>query len=458
MTLIDQVQDAILRGRLLKRGQPVLVAVSGGLDSMVLLHLLHALAPARSCRWQLRIAHFNHQLRGRASDADQQLVRHTAEALGLRISVGCGDVRAFARRRGISVEMAARQMRHAFLARTARRLGVGTIALAHHADDQVEHFLLRLLRGAGAEGMAGMKPQSPSPALRDVRLIRPLLHIARADLESHARRNRIRFRQDASNASLDLQRNRIRHELLPLLRREYQPGLSRTVLRTMDILGAEADCVLAQARHWLDTKHRTAFDRLHLAVQRQVLRLQLAPLNLRPDFELVERLRRAVDEPATVSPGCAVIRDEKGLVHVRPRPPAGPLSRPIAVTIALDPAAGERLFDGVRCCWKVQTRRGKQPPGSVAGCEVFDADAIGAVIGLRHWRPGDRFQPIGMASPVKLQDLFTNRKVPREDRHQLLIAESASGIIFWVEGLRISEQFKLTSKTRRQLVWRWHRE
>ena len=166
--------------RLLPGGEKILVAVSGGADSMVLLHALHALAPLK--RWQLRVAHFNHQLRGRASDADEKLVLRAAAKLKLPVVVGRADVKAAAREKRLSIEMAARRLRHEFLSQAARRQGIATIALAHHADDQVELFFLRLLRGTGGEGVAGMKWHSPSFVDKKIALVRPLLDCSKEAL------------------------------------------------------------------------------------------------------------------------------------------------------------------------------------------------------------------------------------------------------------------------------------
>src|ERR1035437_5145368 len=159
---------------------------------MVLLHLLNSLA--KKYHRQISVAHFNHQLRGRASDADEKLVRQTAEKLSRPFFSERGDVARFAAQSKISVEMAARKLRHEFLARVAREQKISAVALAHHADDQVELFFLRLLRGAGGEGLAGMKWRSPSPADKGISLVRPLLDFSKAELLAFARENKIRFR------------------------------------------------------------------------------------------------------------------------------------------------------------------------------------------------------------------------------------------------------------------------
>ena len=245
--LLQRFEQNILNRRLLDRRQAVLVAVSGGLDSLALLHLLSELSARHG--WALTVAHFNHRLRGRSSDADEQLVCRTAAGLKLPVVVEGADVKRFAQQSRLSIEMAARQLRHEFFARAARARGIRAVALAHHADDQVELFFLRVLRGAGGEGLAGMKWRSPSPADPRIRLLRPLLDATKEELRRFAEQCRIRFREDATNARLEMPRNRVRNELLPLLRRKYQPGLAKTVLRLVEIVGTEeADREAARAR------------------------------------------------------------------------------------------------------------------------------------------------------------------------------------------------------------------
>jgi len=256
--LLQRVEQNIQNRKLLKRGQAILVAVSGGLDSMMLLHLLHALSAKH--RWKLTIAHFNHQLRGRSSNADEQLVRKTAAALKLPFVVGRANVGKFAQKSGLSIEMAARKLRHEFFVCAAKGRGIRVVALAHHADDQVELFFLRVLRGAGGAGLAGMKWRSPSPVNGKNALVRPLLDVTKDELRDFAQRNKIHFREDGTNARLNTPRNRIRNELLPLLRRKYQPALAKAVLRLMEIVGAEADTIGEMARQWLDISCRSRGD------------------------------------------------------------------------------------------------------------------------------------------------------------------------------------------------------
>ena len=454
--LAGHVESCIRTKKLFRSGQRILAAVSGGVDSMVLLAVLHRLSAAH--RWQLTMAHFNHQLRGAASDADERAVRQAARRLKLPFVAGHGNVKAFARNNGLSKEMAARRLRHDFLAGTAVRLEVSTIALAHHADDQVELFLLRLLRGAGGEGLAGMKWSNPSPSAPGIRLVRPLLDVSKVDLQHFAAEHHIQFREDASNSSLEIQRNRIRHELIPLLMRRYQPALARNVTRTMQIIGAESECVEAIARRWLKGRRTPPFDRLPVAVQRRVIHQQLIGRGLAPDFDLIERLRQKSSQWISVDVDTSALRDTTGAVRWRRSEQKSFSFNPERRRLSLSSQEREVTFAGVKIRWEIADGNGANRVKQRRQVEYFDAGKVGRSICLRRWQPGDRFQPIGTASARKLQDLFTNLKVPRAERHQRVVAVTRRGEVFWVEGLRMAEHFKLDKSTRQRLKWRWKRE
>ena len=419
---------------------------------MVLLWVLHSIAPKHG--WRLVVAHFNHRLRDLASEADARFVARAAKGLDLECVVDGGDVRGLARERGYSVEMAARELRHAFLARTAKTMGLAKVALAHHADDQVELFFLRLLRGAGG-GLAGMKWRGASSAAKSITLVRPLLDQSKVALLQFARTEKVRFREDGSNASVDILRNRVRRDLLPLLRKHYQPGLDRTVLRAMEIVGDEAEFTLEAARTWLRRKSRGSFARLPIAVQRQCVCLELNRLNLAADFELVERLRLRPGKKHSWGDGWLSRDAASGAVSMQ-------TTTPVEGSVGthgfeLRATKGVEAFGGAVVTWRIKTHVPRATFRWVLNRECFDADKVGARVVLRHWRPGDRFQPSGMSRAVKLQDLFTNAKVPARARRLLLVAEAADGRIFWVEGMRIAESFKLTATTRVELRWRWRR-
>ncbi len=449
--LLQRLDQIITQRGLIPDGAPALVAVSGGVDSMVLLHALAELAPTH--RWPLTVAHFNHQLRGRDSDADERFVQRAAKKLGLPSECGRADVQSFAAAQKISIEMAARRLRHEFLAHTAARLGVNHVFLAHHADDQVELFFLRLLRGSGTQGLGGMEWSAPSPAGGGGALLRPLLGETKTALVTFAREWKISFREDASNQSRDVPRNRLRHDLLPLLRRAYAPTLDRAVLRSMELVHDEGEFVTLEAIAWLEKKRSGAFDALHVGLQRRILQIQLLGHGVAPQFEHVEHLRRRADEWLTVHAGFICRRRVSGEIEARPVQFTRFYSGEAHVTLGT--RAGRTACASAVLMWKFTADSARPAPR--ADTEFFDADAVGRSIVLRHWREGDRFQPIGLKQRVKLQDFFTNQKIPRARRHELLLAVSEGGEIFWVEGARIGERFKVTPATRRILEWNWQR-
>ena len=424
---------------------------------MVLLHVLHALAPEQ--RWRLVVAHFNHRLRGRTSDTDERFVAAAAARLGLEFVCGRAAAEQGRGAKGKSTEMLAREWRHEFLARAAVEHRCPVMALAHHADDQVELFFLRLLRGAGGRGLAGMRWRSPAPSHPGVELVRPLLGVRKADLEAFAGAAGIAFRRDASNDSRAIPRNRIRHELLPLLARDYSPAVAETVLRAMDILGGEHELIERLAARWIASSRRGRFERLSVAVQRQCLQQQLLGLGIVPEFEWVEALRLQPGRAITCRDSRRVWRDADGWLRRSERPVAAAFN-PESVRLKLAGRHGETEFGSLRIAWRLASPGSVLPLGqSVAGRECFDAASgpLRPAIRLRHWRAGDRFQPIGMTRPVKVQDLFTNLKVPAARRRELVLAETLAGEIFWVEGLRLAERFKVTPATKQVLEWRWQR-
>jgi tRNA(Ile)-lysidine synthase len=364
-------------------------------------------------------------------------------------------VRGLAGQEGISLEMAGRQLRHGFLAHTARAHRIPTIALAHHADDQVELFFLRVFRGTGGRGLAGMKWINPSPADPSIFLVRPLLNQTKAAIYDAVKTAKITYSEDATNAQLDMERNRIRNVLIPFLHANFPGPLAETVPRLMELTGAEAEVVTGLAGQWLSSRKRTKFSRLHVAVQRRAIQLQLIAIGHIPDFHIVERLRHESGKPFALNAHSAVLRDAGGILHERKT--AKTSFNPAQRFVVLTEGKGREQMDGLKLFWKIERLKGANftPKPNV---EYFDADKIGERICLRHWQPGDRFQPIGADTPRKLQDLLTNAKIPRAERHRRIVAVTADGEPFWVEGLRISEPFKLTSSTKHRLNWQWSRE
>jgi tRNA(Ile)-lysidine synthase len=449
--LVSHINESICRRQLIPKAAHLLAAVSGGVDSMVLLEILRRLAPLYG--WTITVAHLNHRLRGRSSDADERLVKNTARGLGLKLITGSAEVRQLAARKKISVEMAARELRHRFLARTARRCGANRLVLAHHADDQIELFFLRLFRGAGPQGLCGMQWTAHSPGDAALRLVRPLLDISKAELEQFARGEGVPFREDSSNRSTDILRNRIRHELLPLLERRFQPALRKVILRQIEILRDEAELHEKAASAWLAGRRKADFEKMPVALQRRALHRQVLGLGAMADFDLIEKLRLS-ETAVNVSRGLALVRSRNGDVRKQSRRSLAFVAGRKSVALRRVGTSGE--FDGLVWHARPEPCTGRVPLKR-AGTEWFDADRVGKRVILRHWRKGDRFHLIGMHKPVKLQDLFVNLKVPATERRKRVVATTAGGELWWVEGLRMAEPFKIRPETRQALKWQWRR-
>lgn len=430
----------------------VLLAVSGGADSVAMFHAMATLRRPPFAR--LEVGHVDHGLRGPDSAADSEFVERLAERLGVRFRVrhlrmrqdkdGCGE----------GLETRARRRRHAALAEMAREAGCGYIALAHHADDQVELFLLRLLRGAGSTGLGGMRWVSPSPADPGLRLVRPMLDLGRDRVREYLDRVRQPHREDASNLDTAIPRNAIRRVLLPWLRDFTGAGVDGILQRTAEVLGAEAEFLEECLARWRQQGAPGGLETLPVALQRLAIRDDLIDQGVAPTFELIERLRRR--------PGCA--QSASGTIRIAFGPDGlriaqhEPAPQELAPVTGLQGGRGSRVLpDGTRVAWRTISWTGGRP-SSRPGVERFDADAVGAAWTLRRWIAGDRFQPLGMRQAASLQNQFVNRKIGRDLRHRLWMACTDSGEIFWVEGLPPGERFKVRSGTRRVLEWRWSRE
>lgn len=444
MKLLSRIQANILERKLFEARESVLVAVSGGVDSVVLLRALHKLA--RRQHWRVEVAHFNHQLRPGEAEDDARFVEALALELGCRFHLGSGETSKCAQEKGVGLEMAARELRHLFLDATARTQGIRKIAMAHQADDQAELFFIRLLRGTVGEGLGGMDWCDPSPT-GDSQIVRPLLDLTRAELREFAQEQGWAWREDATNAEPITVRNRVRHRLLPALTEEFGPGIERRIWRIMEGLRDQSSFI----RESSEKAAGQALATLAPALQRQILLQQLHEQGIAPTFELVEQLRAG--GTVMVRPSTWAYLNDLGMIELREieRLEFNPNQR------ELDLAQVETAeFDGIRFTWRFLAAGASIQ--AEEGMESFDADLIGSHISLRHWRPGDRFQPIGFEHHVKLQDFFTKNGVPAAEKRRRMLAATEQGEIFWIEGLRIGERFKLRPETRRILEWRWQRD
>ena len=451
--LAEKVSDFSRLKNLFPGSDKIVVAVSGGLDSMVLLDLL--IASELNIRDRLVVAHYNHQLRGEESDADEAFVKQAAQSYGLPFELSCGDASQKALETAEGLEAASRELRHSFFVSLAKRLGSETVALAHHSDDQIETFFIRLFRGAGSRGLAGMSAISVSPLDSGTNLVRPLFDTRRAEIEDYAKSVGIDYREDASNLDTRFLRNSIRHNLVPNISKHFNQSVHRQIIKTMQLLADDADCIESFAVDWL-SELDAPFENLPVAIQRKVLQRQLFSKNIEPTFDLVESLRTQVDQVIEIAPDKRLFRKNTGELQWAPLMNKREFSVDCC-KVDIISQVGKVDFSGLKFWFEtIPGGLGKLDElGQIGNREVFDAKSVGKHIVLRHWVPGDRFQPIGQTSNKKLQDLFVNKKVPSSKRHKLVIAEATDGRLFWVSGMRIAEPFKVKDSTTELLLFHW---
>ncbi|MCH7811791.1 MAG: tRNA lysidine(34) synthetase TilS [Chloroflexi bacterium] len=461
--ILARVRRFIKERKLWDAGERVLVAVSGGPDSTCLILTLAALR--RSLKFELHAAYFDHRLRGtRAAAREERAVRAIAEALHVPLTCGGGDVRAFAKSEHRSLEEAARELRYRFLAKTARAHGCAAVAVGHTQDDQAETVLLHIVRGSGLRGLAGMAPSARWPLAHRAaapRLVRPLLPLSREETESCCREAGVRPLRDPANRSPAHLRNRIRRELRPLLRR-YNPRIDEALSRLGEAAAADIELLerLAAEALVVQEAQRAGTVRLRRrllagqpeALQRHAVRLAVARL-VGDTRGLSERHVRAVLR-ANTGPTGAELQLPRS-IHAK----VGRLWLTLSTSRQSDPPA---LPDGDVCLpvpgsarigpWRITAARPRRRPRELRTSDAtivfLDADACGKPLLLRRRRPGDRFQPLGLARPKKLQDFFVDAHVPRAERDATPLALGKQGIA-WIVGQRPAEWAKVTGRTRR---------
>lgn len=484
---LAQIEAAVARAvtehALWPAGATLVAAVSGGADSLCLLGTLLALRESRHplTPGRLVVAHLDHGLRGEAGAEDARFVAAFAAEQGLECVVERADVGALARAEHRSIEDAARRARYAFLRRAARDTGAARICTGHTRDDQAETLVMHWLRGSGLAGLAGMARQSTD-------LARPLLDLARADTVAYCAAHGWQPREDATNADNAYLRNRIRHELLPVLE-QYNPNLRDTLIRNAALI-AEDERYLEELTDaaWAEVVERTnaeagtitfalpALTQLPSALRRRVLRrMETALLEDASRLEArhilaIERLvMSSTSGDRLTLPGDLLIRREyAALICERhgPNRRSGPhrdatFPRALPVPGALDlPELGWRLR--ARVLPGPLDAAALHAPSSpitdaATGARLpaprayLDADSAGATLLVRTWRRGDRIQPLGMGNEKKLQDLFTDAKIPRALRTRLPLVFGANHLL-WVAGLRLDERARVRDTTTRVLV------
>jgi tRNA(Ile)-lysidine synthase len=465
-TLLDHVIRTVREQQLFVPGHHLLVAVSGGPDSVALLSLLVRMAPA----WRLTLVavHFNYQLRGTESDGDEAFVSTLCRERGILLLIRRPTLAKG--KRQSSLQALARDARYTAMKSIAHEIGADRIVVGHTANDQAETVLMWMLRGAGLTGLSGM------PFIREALIVRPLLSVSREQILEYLKAEGIQYRKDSSNESANYRRNRIRRELVPVME-QIAPATIRLLQRQANLL-REDDLYLEQVVRELYSSlvsrdaggvqkfDRQAFAAIPGALQRRIVRLVLRkaePKERASSARSVEDVRKfflTAAQRARLILRQVELTREGDTVRIRLRGPKRSgqvISSEGAVQHELSiPIPSTVYWPGTRQEIQVQVMAREAAESffkmPAVNCAVFDADRVLEPLVVRSWRPGDRFYPCGMkGKSKKLQDLFTDMKVERQERKLIPLLAAPEGIL-WVIGRRQDERFLVRGSTSRCLV------
>jgi tRNA(Ile)-lysidine synthase len=435
-TLAQKVLAYIRRHELLTSGHRVGVAVSGGADSVGLLRLLLDLR--KQLGIVLSVVHFNHKLRGEESDADERFVAELARRHKLDLRCDRGDVAASAAEKHLSIEAAARKMRYECFVRLLQAGELKRVATAHTLDDQAETVLMRVARGAGTRGLAGIYPQlSVAGSQFSGSIIRPLLGVRRKELEAYLVDVGQDWREDSSNRDLRHTRNRVRHGILPRLERNLNPAVREALAETAEIARAEEDYWDAEVARILPQVWRgAALDReilakLHLSLQRRVIRAAAESLDLRLEFQHVEGI---VEMLGGGSPKSAALPDDWVVLGSRAElrfEPAKPRAADCDYEYCL-PVPGWIEVPEVGARFEAAVIPGNTEPGYNPE-HLLDRSSLAKQLTVRNWRAGDRFWPAHSKSPKKIKELLQHRQVTGREKRLWPVVVSGSDVV-WLRG------------------------
>jgi tRNA(Ile)-lysidine synthase len=440
--MLQRFRTFISRNQLFSPSSTILIAVSGGVDSVVMCELM------RQARFKFAIAHCNFRLRGKESDEDEAFVRHLALAMDVPIHVKSFDTTSYAQANGLSIQMAARDLRYAWFEQLLDEFGYKYVANAHHLDDQAETFFINLLRGTGLSGLHGIMAKQG-------RIIRPLLFATRDEIEEFANTEGLQWREDSSNKSKKYLRNRLRHEIIPVLKK-IDPAFTRNLNNTIRIL-RETETIYRQKidegkADLIETNTNDVRILISWLEEFSPMETWLYEL-LRPyDFsypvveEIVNSLA-SISGKIFYSPTHRLIRDRDYLIIESFAQIDQKSADPI---IAFDPLLELQPQLPVPVSFRIERYKDfKIPEGAAIAC--FDYDQLEFPLFMRHWKQGDFFLPFGSTGKKKLSDFFVDNKLSIDEKERLWLLTSGSDII-WVTGMRSDNRYRLTSKTRKVLV------
>ncbi|NBI30825.1 tRNA lysidine(34) synthetase TilS [Chengkuizengella marina] len=465
MGLVQNIEKLIKEKHLFEVGETIIVALSGGPDSMALLHILHTL----SSKWNFKLiaVHINHQFRGSEADQEEILVQQWCNDLKVHCEIGKIDVPAYIEQTGKNAQVAAREKRYDFLFQIAKKYGSRKITLAHHANDQAETILMRLIRGTGPEGLAGISMKRMENKMN---LIRPLLHIYKSEILSYCHYNQLNYTLDSSNQQRKYFRNEVRLDVIPYLKK-YNHKLEQSLNRLSDMMSEEQSFLDQETNRYFkeiikENQYgfyfsRKTFISLHIALQRRLIKLILSYLCSEPylfDYKIIEMSRVAIEQNATstmsldISEQIFFIR-EYDQVEFSNQKPNNDLSFSYQIeenTNQLEVLEANALFQ-----FTEQTVSKSDLDHLINGRlnteVIFDMNQLFFPLYIRNRKPGDRMKLKGLNGTKKVKNIFIDEKIPPSKREKIPLLVDAKQQVLWIPGIRVSSHAVLEEKTSRIL-------
>ncbi|MCX6156225.1 MAG: tRNA lysidine(34) synthetase TilS [Candidatus Kapabacteria bacterium] len=438
----------------LNESERIVLAVSGGVDSIVLLDLMDK--AAKNLNFELQIAHYNHQLRGKASIADEQFVHDISIQKKLKYHSSKGKVKEYAKKNSLSIEHAARILRYFFLERVARSNNIEIVATAHNFDDSIETFFLNLFRGSGLTGLSGIR--AVRPLGKKVLLMRPLIWATKQEIIEYANKNKLKWHEDESNELLNYTRNKLRLELLPLIEKEFNPALKAVIGRTMNLLVQADDFIgnsvqkalpmlIIDAKQNYFSLNLSNFITLDSFLQAEIIQFMIEnyilemPVPLQSIDRVLKLLTAEVGSVCEINKDFIIIRDRDALICTQRS------DKPKDI-LEIQREGEFRFADFILTLKEIKKKEMKFSNNPLV--EYFDYELVPFRLKLRRWQPGDSFTPLGMDGTVKVSNFLVNEKVSLIEKQNISVLCSKSDIL-WICGKRINNNVKVTDLTKRIL-------
>lgn len=452
--LLQKVEHFINRELYVDNSYKIIVAVSGGVDSIVLLDILFNLS--KKIGYELSIAHFNHKIRSKTSDIDEQFVISLAKYYQLRINSASGKVKDYAKKNSISVETAARVLRYNFFEKVSRTINADLLATAHTQDDNVETFFMNIFRGSGITGLSGIP--KVRQLIKNVRIIRPLIDIPKNELIEYAKARNLQWREDESNDWLDYTRNKIRHKLIPTLENEYSPAVKENVQRITKFLQGADEFIqerILELSEMIINKESSDSYSININIlnsNNKFIQGEIISRFLKIELEIpqvnytqIEGILNLKDKETgsifAIDKFWTCVKDRTKIVFRKNL-------LPVKIHQKIE-KIGVYVFGTKKLTLK-EVSKNEVILNDNKDTEYFDFDKFPLVVTLRNWQEGDIIKPLGSTGRMKVSDFLINNKVNTFDKNFVYVLAKENEVI-WVLNYQINDKYKITDNTKRFL-------